>query len=272
MGADHSTLKKATLSMDLQRTTEIIIGVAREAGAHARTGFGAATCTHKHDGTLVTCFDSQSEQLIRAHLRHHWPDHTIYGEEMGFEGPVDNEWIWYLDPIDGTSNFVFGLPIWGASIGLAHRGQPVAGVFYMPQTDETWWAWRGGGAYHNGQRLEVYAPEDMNRTDLVCLSSSILERYHFSFPQKVRCYGSAAHALAMMAGGAFAAVIHDHWYVHDIAAALLMCQEAGAVVTQTDGTTFDSFDGLDPKAKVPALVVTGGKIHERMLAAVTPKG
>ncbi len=258
--------------MDLQRTTEIIIGIAQEAGAHALAGFGVAEGTHKYDGSLVTCYDAQCEQLIRDRLREHFPGHTVFGEEMGFEGPEDNDWIWYLDPIDGTSNYVFGLPVWGVSIGLAQHGRPVAGAFFMPMSDETWWAWRGGGAYRNGQRLQVYDPGALNRSDLVCLSSTIIERYEFAFPQKVRCYGSAAHALAAMAGGSFAAIVHDHWYLHDMAAGILMCEEAGAITTRVDGTPFDSFAGLDPRENAPLLVIAGPATHGGILAGVRRKG
>jgi myo-inositol-1(or 4)-monophosphatase len=257
--------------MDLQRTTEIIIGLAQEAGAHALVGFGEAEGSRKHDGTLVTCFDGQCEALIRERLGQHFPGHTVFGEEMGFEGPEDNEWIWYLDPIDGTSNYVFGLPIWGVSIGLAHEGRPVAAAFHMPVTGQTWWAWRGGGAYCDGRRLQLHDPTDMNRTDLVCLSSTIVERYEFSFPQKVRCYGSAAHALATMAGGSFAAVIHDCWYLHDLAAGLVMCQEVGAVVTREDGSPFEGFTGTDPRRHAPLLVIAGPGVHAQVLATVKPR-
>jgi len=257
--------------MDLQRTTEIIIGIAQEAGAHALAGFGGVEGTRKHDGTLVTRYDAECEQLIRDRLRRHWPDHTVFGEEMGFEGPEDNEWIWYLDPIDGTSNYVFDLPVWGVSIGLAHGGRPVAGAFHMPVTGNTWWAWDGGGAWGNGRRLAVHNPPEMSRTDLVCLSSTIVERYDFTFPQKVRCYGSAAHALAAMAAGSFVAVIHDYWHLHDLAAGLVMCREAGAVVSCEDGSCFEDFTGTDPCAKAPLLVIAGTRLHGEFLTAMRRK-
>jgi myo-inositol-1(or 4)-monophosphatase len=257
--------------MDLQHTTEIIIGIAQEAGALALAGFGGAESTLKYDGSLVTTFDRQCEELIRERLRVHFPGHSIFGEETGLEGPADNEWIWYLDPIDGTSNFVFGLPIWGVSIGVAYQGRPAAGAFCMPLTQQTWWAWRGGGAWCDGRRLQLYSPTAMNSADLVCISSTILDRYEITCPQKLRSYGSSAHALAAMAGGSYAGVVHDYWHLHDLAAGLLMCEEVGAVITRDDGSPFTSFDGVDPKDKAPTLVIAGANVHARILAAVQLK-
>ncbi|MEI6500315.1 MAG: inositol monophosphatase family protein, partial [Armatimonadota bacterium] len=95
--------------MDLQRTTEIIIGLAQEAGAGVLAKYGSMEAITKYDGTLVTEADPEAEALIRERLRQHFPDHAVYGEELGFEGAEDNPWRWYLDPIDGTNNYIFGL-------------------------------------------------------------------------------------------------------------------------------------------------------------------
>jgi myo-inositol-1(or 4)-monophosphatase len=259
------------MTMDLQRITEIAIGMAQEAGALALAEFGEHKGFLKHDGSLVTEADGRCEALIRRRLQRHFPDHSMFGEEMGFAGAEDNPWVWYLDPIDGTSNYIFGLPTWGASVGLAHEGRPAAGAIFIPPTGRTYWAWRGGGAYCNGRRMAVHDPDEMRPTDLVCVSSTLFERYELNCPQKLRCFGCAAEALATMAAGSFAALVHEHWHLHDLAAGLLMCQEAGAVVTLEDGTPFESFDGVDPKGMAPLLVVAGPRIHKEILAAVRRK-
>jgi myo-inositol-1(or 4)-monophosphatase len=257
--------------MDLQRVTEIVIGIAQEAGAMVLGEFGEHEGSLKCDGSLVTEADARSEVLIRERLRRDFPDHTIFGEELGFDGPADNPWVWYLDPIDGTSNYIFGLPNWGVSIGLAHEGQPVAGAIFMPLTQRTYWAWRGGGAYCNARRLSIHDPDKLYPTDLVCVSSTIFERYEVRLPQKIRSFGCAAEALATTASGCFAGLIHNHWHLHDLAAGVLMCEEAGGVVTREDGTPFESFAGTDPKAKAPLLVVAGPRVHEQILAGLRRK-
>ena len=257
--------------MDYQRTTEITTGIAREVGDWALTQFGRLAGELKYNGTLVTSADRECERMIRERLGRHFPDHTVFGEETGFEGPEDSDWIWYLDPIDGTSNFIFGLSMWGVSIGLAYRGQPVAGAFHMPVTGRTYWAWHGGGAFRNGQRLQVHDCDEMRPTDLVCLSSTVHERYRLTFPQKYRSLGCAAEALATTAAGSFAGLVHDHWHLHDIAAGVLLCREAGAVITLDDGTPFESFNGIDPKGRAPALVIAGPRLHGRILRCVQRK-
>ncbi|MHB8994643.1 MAG: inositol monophosphatase family protein [Armatimonadota bacterium] len=257
--------------MNLQRTTEIIIGIAQEAGAGVLAQYGNFEAIEKYDGTLVTEADPEAEALIRKRLKQHFPGHSIYGEEMGFEGPQDNPFTWYIDPIDGTSNYIFGLPIWGVSIGLVHEGRCVAGVFEMPPVRETYWGWDGGGAFRNGQRLLPSKINAMRPNDLICVSSSALNKYDMSFPQKARCMGSAAHGLVGVAAGHFVGMVHDNWRLHDIAAGLVMCQETGIVATTDDGTVFDSFNGCDPNAPAPALILAPAALHGKLMECVRRK-
>ena len=256
------------MDLDLQRTTEIIIGIAQEAGAGVLAQYGNFEAIEKYDGTLVTEADPEAEMLIRKRLKQHFPGHAIYGEEMGFEGSRDNPFVWYIDPIDGTSNYIFGIPIWGVSIGLTHQGRCVAGVFEMPPVHETYWAWDGGGAFRNGQRLLPSTLTQMRPNDLISVSSSALNHYRFSFPQKIRCLGSATHGLAGLAAGHFVGMVHDKWRLHDIAAALVMCQETGVVATLEDGTPFDSFNGCDPDGPAPTLILAPKALHSELRKCV----
>lgn len=257
--------------MDLQRITELIIGIAQEAGAGVLASYGSHPETTKYDGTLVTEADPAAEALIRERLQKHFPEHSIYGEELGFAGPRDNEWVWYLDPIDGTSNYVFGLPLWGVSIGLTHRGRCVAGVIEMPALRETFWAWEGGGAFCNGRRLQASLTTTMQDNDLLCISSTIVQRYDFSFPQKIRALGSAAYALAALASGAFVGLIHDNWRLHDVAAGMVLCQETGLIATCDDGSPFESFENYDPDAPAPTLILATPQMHPQIMECVRLK-
>ena len=257
--------------MDLRQTTETIVGIAQEAGAQVLPLYARLAATHKYDGSLVTEADAASEELIRRRLREHFPDHAVYGEETGLQGPEDSPYRWYVDPIDGTSNYVFGIPVWGVSIGLTREGRCVAGAFEMPAIGETYWAWEGGGAFCNGQPLHPSETSEMNLSDLVSISSLRSGCYECGFVQKHRCLGSAAHALAATAAGCFVGMVHANWRLHDIAACLVMCQEVGLVVTTLDGRPFTDFRGLDPDAVAPAMVLAPPAIHARLLEAVQPK-
>jgi myo-inositol-1(or 4)-monophosphatase len=252
----------------LARTTEIIIGIAQEAGARALADYGVLEATQKYDGTLVTAADPATERLIRERLRAHFPDHAVFGEELGFAGDETSPYVWYLDPIDGTSNYIFGLPIWGVSIGLTFEGRCIAGAFDMPAVKETYWAWEGGGAFRNGRRLSAATVTEMNHNDLVSVSSIRPRKYSYTFPQKCRCMGSAAHGLAGVAAGHFVGMVHDNWKLHDIAAGLVMCQETGVVATTVEGEPFTSFAGLDPTKPAPMLILAPPGIHARLAESV----
>jgi len=151
---------------------------------------------------------------------------------------------------------------------MLREGRPLAGAFNAPAVAETYWAWQGGGAYLNGQRVWVNDPGEMRSTDLISISSTTIERYHLQFAAKMRCLGSAAMDLASVAAGHFVAAIHDNWHLHDLAASLCMCYEAGAVVTDEQGRPFDTYAGLDRRAPGPCLVVAGPRLHPQVLATV----
>ena len=257
--------------MDLQRATEIAMDITQEAAALALGYYGQAQVHHKGDGSLVTEADREAEKLIRRRLDVEFPGHAACGEEFGLVGEATNPHIWYIDPVDGTSNFVFGLPIWGVSLGLTYEGRPVVGAFVMPAAGEKYWAWLGGGAYLNGERLYASDTAEMRHNDLLSISSTTADLYELDFPQKMRCLGSAAHALASVAAGHFVAAIHDDWYPHDMAAALCMCLEADAVVTDDAGRPFETYEGLDWRAKSPTLIAAGPNVHARILETVRRK-
>jgi fructose-1,6-bisphosphatase/inositol monophosphatase family enzyme len=254
--------------LDLQRVTEIALDIAQQAGELALGYYGRARVQHKPDGSLVTQADREAEELVRARLLPAFPDHAIFGEEFGLGGAENSPYVWYIDPVDGTSNFVYGLPIWGVSLGLTYEERSIAGAFVMPATGETYWAWEGGGAWLNGTRVSVNDPGEMRPQDLISVATVSVQLYELGLPQKLRCLGSASHALAAVAAGHFVAAIHDDWKPHDFGAALVMCREAGVVVTDDQGRPFDSFAGLDRMGQGPTLVAAGPQLHPHVLAAM----
>ena len=138
------------------------IDAAREAGRIALGYYrGGFEITIKPDQTPVTQADREAEQVIVGILERATPDVGFLGEEFGAKGPQERRWI--IDPIDGTRNFVRRIPIWAVLIGLEEDGEITAGVIHNPVTDEMYSAYRGGGAYANGERIHVSQTADLGK-------------------------------------------------------------------------------------------------------------
>lgn len=220
---------------------------------------------------LVTAADVASERALVAHLREAFPDHAIEAEEetsdaaRGGEDPR-----WFLDPLDGTINYVHGLPLFAVSAGLWIGGEPVVGVVHAPALGETFCAVRGGGATLDGVPLRVSRTAELADAVLATgfpyrretLEHSNLENFQAFFHdvRGMRRMGSAALDLAYTAAGRFDGFWELHLAPHDVAAGGLLVQEAGGVVTDADGGR----DWLRGKS----LVAAGPGLHEAIRARV----
>ena len=120
------------------------------------------TVSRKADNSEVTEIDRNTETAITSVLRDAFPDFGIYGEEHGVSGPSDAEFVWVIDPIDGTTNFVRGVPVWGSLIALVHNEVPVLGVVSAPALGMRWWATAGEGAFYNGTRIHVSTVNELS--------------------------------------------------------------------------------------------------------------
>ena len=134
---------------------ETAIGIAREAGALINS-FAERRIPFELKGEfdLVTEADKATEALIVSRLQSHFPTHRIVGEEGG-EGAKSSEYCWYVDPVDGTTNFAHGFPVYNTTLALEHNDEMIAGVVFDPTRNEMFAAERGGGAYLNGHRIRV---------------------------------------------------------------------------------------------------------------------
>jgi histidinol-phosphatase len=119
------------------------------------------TVSRKTDNSEVTEIDRNTETAISSVLLGAFPDFGIYGEEHGISGPTDAEYTWVIDPIDGTTNFVRGVPVWGSLIALVHNEVPVLSVVSAPALGMRWWASVGSGAYFNGTRIYVSTVKEL---------------------------------------------------------------------------------------------------------------
>jgi myo-inositol-1(or 4)-monophosphatase len=230
--------------------------IAREAGARLRDFFASGVETeYKGDVDLVTVADRTVEKLIRTRLGEVFPQHGIYGEE-GTRERLTSEYRWYVDPLDGTTNFAHGFPQFCVSMGLEHRpagteadadGTLQAAVIYDPMRDELYTAERGGGAKLNGKTINVSRTETLAES-LVATGFPSRKRHanpnvHFYHEFTLRSHGvrragSAALDLAYVAAGRMEAFWEFNLNPWDTAAGILLVIEAGGKVTTFSGDAF----------------------------------
>lgn len=239
--------------------------IAHEAGKLLLTFFGHVGYEYKGEVDLVTEADRASEKLIAARLRHAWPTHDIVGEE-GTRDTHGAGLRWYVDPLDGTTNFAHGFPVFCVSLGLERDGQLIAGVVYDPTRDEMFAAARGAGAFLNSVPIHVSSTttlaESILGTGFPSAKRHPNPNIHFYHQLTLRSHGlrragSAALDLCCVASGRFDGYWEFNLHPWDTTAGVLLVEEAGGRVTRFDGAPFriDSRETL----------ATNGRIHQELL-------
>ncbi len=245
--------------------------IAREAGTLLMGYFAKhVTIEYKGDVDLVTEADRASEKLIVRRLQARWPEHGIVGEE-GTRSATEAEYRWYVDPLDGTTNFAHGYPVFCVSIALVrHDGQLEVGVLYDPTRDEMFSAERGQGATLNGKRLQVSKTkalaESLLGTGFPSHKRHKNPNIHFYHQLTLRSHGvrragSAALDLANVASGRYDGFWEFNLNPWDTAAGVLIVQESGGMVTRFDGTPFR----LDSRE----VLASNALIHQELLQNFT---
>jgi myo-inositol-1(or 4)-monophosphatase len=249
---------------------EVAVRLARQAGEIIRTAStDARVAERKSPINLVTDTDRAAERLVVAGLREAFPSHAIVAEESATGRRPDGS-AWYVDPLDGTTNFVHGLPHCAVSIALLTTDGPAVAAVYDPFKDELFAAERGAGATLNSDRLAVSDEADLGASLLVTgfpydrrTYSSFYLGYFERFMHAaldVRRFGAAALDLCYVAAGRFDGFWE--WKLHpwDTAAGWLIVEEAGGRVTDFDGRRYDPW-GV-------RVLATNGRIHEQALAVL----
>ncbi len=226
-----------------------VLPAAREAGALLLEHYGKiereAVRTKSAARDLVTAADVAAERAIVARLRSAFPEHAIEAEEEVHDSLADERPRWFLDPLDGTVNFVHRLPFFAVSMALYSAAGAELGVVHAPLLRETFTAVRGGGAYRNEHRIRVSCAETLGDAVLATgfpyrrneLAHSNLENFarFFYEVRGERRMGSAAIDLAYVADGRLDGYWELHLSPHDVAAGALLVREAGGIVTDADG-------------------------------------
>ncbi|MBV9086396.1 MAG: inositol monophosphatase, partial [Acidobacteriaceae bacterium] len=237
--------------------------MAREAGALLMTHFvRRVTIEYKGDADLVTEADRASEALLLDRISAGFPRHDLIGEE-GSRRETGSDYRWYIDPLDGTTNFAHGYPVFCVSLGLEHKGDLIAGVIYDPTRDEMFAAEKGSGAYLNQRRMHVSATEKLVES-LLGTGFPSHKRHknpniHFYHQITLRSHGvrragSAALDLANVACGRYDGFWEFKLNPWDTSAASLLVIEAGGKVTRFDGSPF--------RIESDEVLASNGLIHD----------
>jgi myo-inositol-1(or 4)-monophosphatase len=246
---------------------EVAVDAAREAGGILLSEADRPVkITYKGEVDLVTEADRKSEAAVVARLRSHFPQHAIVGEEGGEGGaPAGARYCWYVDPLDGTTNFAHGYPCFAVSIGLLEDGEPLVGVVLDPSRGELFSAMRGEGAYLNSKRIHVSNVEELSKS-LVATgfpthkrSSNPNINYYWQYTLRshgVRRDGSAALDLCSVACGRFDGFWEFGLKSWDTAAGMLLVGEAGGTVTDFGGRPYHPGDY--------EILASNGRIHAEM--------
>ena len=224
----------------------------------------------KADKSPVTVADVEAEEAIRTILEQRFPDHGFYGEETGSAGS-DREYVWLVDPIDGTKAFVREYPLFSTQIALMHRGELVLGVSSAPVYGELAWAERGQGAWLDGRSLGV---STISSLDQAALSAGNLRSLAggprwadygrlVTRVNRIRGYGDFLH-YHLLAGGKIDAVVESDVNILDIAALVVIVQEAGGCFTALNGAPV----GLE----TTTVLASNGRLHEALLDALGTRG
>ena len=258
-------------------TLSVCEEAARAAGKILREMLGTTSVRHKKNRSdLVTEADLAAQKVIESIVLGAFPDHRFLGEEENMSPSIpqgSSEFYWIVDPLDGTTNYVHGVPLFGTSIALTQGTNVLCGVFYNPMTEEFFSAAQGQGAFLNGEPIHTSSWQQLEEAlaavsfpTLVHGESPDLVAFLRTMPrcQSIRRTGSTVLNLAYVAAGRFDATWAFNSHPWDIAAGIVLVQEAGGIVRKPDGSPID-FD--DP---APICAVANGTLYEELMRVLNP--
>jgi len=266
---DESQLPTALFS----RLTTVAILAAQRAGDVVRRGYGNTFSFNAKEGRydLVTEIDIASENEIKSCIKEFFPEHSFLCEEGGSEGENPTAIRWVIDPLDGTVNFVHGIPMFSISVAATFNGEVLSGVVFHPLLNELFVAERGKGAFLNGKRLSV-TKSDILETSFIATGFpyNVYENPHHcielfsSFAKMgtpIRRIGSAALDLSYVAAGRFDAFWEVSLKPWDICAGKLLIEEAGGKITRFDGTAINDLNE-------GTVIASNGKLHDQVTKSI----
>lgn len=246
----------------LRELLNVAVESAYVAGRRTLAHFNAGVAVEsKADSTPVTIADREAERVIRDQIRRFYPDHSILGEEQGETRGRDDEYRWYVDPIDGTKSFIHGVPMYGVLVAVARRGRPIVGVVYLPATDEMVAAADGMGCTWNGRAARVSTVARLEDATLntssitACLDRSDAYDRLIHKVKLNRGWGDA-YGYVLVATGRADIMLDPVINPWDVAPLPVILREAGGRFTNWAGE--ETIHGPDG-------VATNGALHESVL-------
>lgn len=206
------------------------LSLANQVGKQLVARRHQVTAEIKYDGSLVTEADIEADHLIRGALRARFPDHGIVSEELAHD-VGDEAFQWVVDPIDGTTNYVGGLPIWGVLLALLHQGRPVLAVEHFPCLEECYYARLGGGAFCNDRPLHTSQSATLHPNQILVACSRSWRHFEVTgIRAKPRVLGAVGYEFALVARGTAMLGLAATPHVWDLAGGWLPVTEAGGAV------------------------------------------
>lgn len=252
---------------------QVAVEAAREGGKFLIMNLGKVKEIRRKAGqekNLVTEIDKRSEEIVIEIIRKHHPGHDILAEESGSSKGRTSDYRWIIDPLDGTTNFTHGFPVFCVSIGLEYKGELLCGAIYDPNFDEMFTAEKGKGAFLNGKRLRVSEISSMKESLVITgFPYNVAENPNHAIEhfvnfvieaQGVRRMGSAAIDLAYVAAGRFEGFWEVSLNPWDMAAGALLVTEAGGKLTDFSGKPFSIYR--------KEVLATNGLVHDQMITVL----
>jgi myo-inositol-1(or 4)-monophosphatase len=248
-----------------------VLAWVREGGAHARSFFNNVRAERKADRSWVTQADREVEQLLRERIAARYPEHGVMGEEQGV-GAVDREFVWCIDPVDGTSAFVAGLPTWCISLGLMRAGAPYLGAIYLPILDDCYWADASGPAYRNDIPIAVSDHAAIDSNDWLAVPSTAHRSFQLTFPGKARCLSSVAADCCYVARGSAVGALIGRASLWDLAAGFAILRAAGGAMVHLSGAPVEPALLLDGRRLPEPIVISSPAMLESIRGTVARRG
>ena len=257
-----------SVSFDYAKASAFAQRLARAAGKEILPRFRAGIkVDDKSDSSPVTEADRRSEAVMRSLINKEYASHGIVGEEYGKENE-NAEFVWVLDPIDGTKSFISGVPLFTVLVALLHENEPVLSVIYQPFTDEMWAGAKGAPSTLNGKKITVRTDRSLNQATLFCTDESMFEGANaaafrsLKSSVKLTRWSTDAYGYALMASGCADLVCEADLKLYDFAALVPVVENAGGVMTDWNG------EALTARSDGRVLAAATPRLHAEALKAL----